>query len=332
VAYKFQLADAKASTLKNIAGVCPSSQAFVDLVNEAQRRLLKRGNWFGTEWLVQLCVQSCVITWPRYVGTVLGVRFCSGVPAELFNHWFSFIGPHASHRGWHSDITIQDLNPAPCFSDISGTTGKLVRYHVVKNNDVGKKITLYGKQYGAQPLQEKVSGIWVDGVTLTAASPFVSTSQMVTKITSITREATEGMAYLYEYDPVTNVLRDLSVFEPNETNPQYRRSHCIGFPRITHTCDNDPNELRYRRVEALVKLAFIPLKNDRDFLIIDDFDALKLACQSIKAEEGNNDSVAEAKMLKAVRELNFADRDAMPDNQTPVRVIAVDGRRITNPM
>ena len=42
--YQYTLLDLKNSgAIKNIAGVAVASPAFVDLVNEAQRRLMRRG-------------------------------------------------------------------------------------------------------------------------------------------------------------------------------------------------------------------------------------------------------------------------------------------------
>lgn len=333
MAYTLQLADIKAGPIKNIAASCPNSQMFIELINQAQRRLMKRGNFFDTEVLIQLCIQGCIVTWPNYVGTVMGVRFCDSEPANLTNHWYAFIGGHRHHRGRFSEMTIMDIDMAPCFSEVSGTTGKLIRYHVVHNKDIGKKITIFGTQYGGQPLQEKdANGNWINGLTITAAAPFATTTTLVTRIDAVSREATQGMAYVYEYDANTNVLRNLATYEPNETHPRYRRSQLSRNPCHGKSCANDPNGLHYHRLEALVKLAFVPLINDRDFLILDDEDALKLAVQAVKAEEANDDQTAEIKWAKAIRELNMRERDKSPDDQTPVRVNVVDGCAIRNPI
>lgn len=327
MAYRFQLRDAKQSTLKNIAGACPDSQTFIDLVNEAQRRLLKRGNWSGTEWVFRFEIQGCHVTWPRFVQTVLGARFCHDKPAQIFNNHYSFVGAHHHHHGWHSNAMLEDANPAPCYNDITSNTGKLVRYYVTKQVDLGKKITLYGAQYGGQPLQEQTNGIWQNGLTLTAAAPFVSTIVSVTRIESITREATAGPAYLFEYDPLTNLVRDLAKFEPDETNPQYRRSKICNM----HRGFRDENGRCLYHLDALIKLAFVPVNDDRDFLIVDDFDALKYAIQGIRADEAGDRATAESCILSGIRELNFTDRNNEPYDQTPVRVNVTDGGHIRNP-
>jgi hypothetical protein len=347
--YKFTLQDAKASgALRAIAGTCTSNQQFVDRINESQERLAKRGDFFGMIQHMRLCFRGCNPTWPRSVGTIIQVRACSlqgqisvqndfsNYPAIGTSGWYNYEGAwgdrYESFGGFASNSVLSDNGTACTYSDITGQGGKLIRYYVVKANDIGKKITLFGKQFGGQPLQEKVDGVWVDGLTLTAARPFVSSTVNVTHIQSITREATEGMAYLYEYDPATDLMRDLAVFEPNETNPRYRRSLLRNNGNLFGRNNVDVNGQPCKHtIEALVKLNFIPVKNDRDFLMVDDFYALKFMIQAIKMEEANDQEEAEKLILKAIRELNFGDRDKNPDGQIPVRTDFTMASTLRNP-
>jgi hypothetical protein len=347
MAFKYQLCDLKRGTIRNIAGVCMDSQGFIDVANEIQRRLLRRGNWDDVAHLVRLCVSDGCVTWPHYVGTILGARFCDGQLAEMRNNWYSITSQTVSMRDWQgtsgpfshaaggwNDIVFEDAGRGPTYNRISGTTGRLIRYYVKYYKDIGKTITLYGKQYGGQPLQHlDVNGDWVDGLVLTAAAPFVSTTIYVTEITSVVRDATQGMAYLYEYDPVADKLRDLAVYEPNETNPRYRKSairnfcQAPGCQKVTTVSGTDYTT-RQSSIEAMVKLNVYDLVNDNDFLLIDNFEAFKFGFQAVKLEEQNDDTMAEVKWLKAVRELNFDLRDKNPDNTTPVYVNTTMGRGV----
>lgn len=353
MAYKLTLRDIKASEeIAAIAGTCTSSTQFISMINTAQRRLAKRGDFFGMIQTMRLCFRGCYPTWPRSVGTVISVRGCNlqsqiavqnqfsnypmngGNGSDFGNYggWYSYGGAYSDrYSTFGGNGVLADAGQACTYNDISGNTGKYIRYYVVRANDIGKTITLFGKKYGAQPLQEKVSDAWVNGVTLTAARPFVQSSELVTSIQSITREATEGMAYLYEYDPATDTMVDLAVFEPNETNPRYRRSLLQNYGNI-YGNQLDANGLPcVRQLEALVKLEFIPVRNDRDFLLVDDVDALAFMVQAIKMEQANDQDEAEKLILKAVRELNFADRDKNPDNQSAVRVDATMAYNLHNP-
>jgi hypothetical protein len=180
-------------------------------------------------------------------------------------------------------------------------------------------------------LQTLTDGAWVNGVTVTAANPIGQTTALVTKIDSVVREATEGMAYLYEYDPSTTKLRMLASYEPNETNPSYRHMRMPAINCAPYY--TDANDAKYWQFEALVKLQYIPVANDNDFLLIDSLDALALAIQAIKAEEANDDDLAEKKWFKAIQDLNFELRDKSPSDQFVVRSRVLGSNRIvTNPI
>jgi len=59
MAYRYTLLDAKNSgALKAISGVVSSSTQFVDYINEAQRRLMKRGDFFGMVQTMKLLFQE----------------------------------------------------------------------------------------------------------------------------------------------------------------------------------------------------------------------------------------------------------------------------------
>jgi len=347
-AFTYQLSDARNDIgIKNISGVCSSSTALADYVNRATRRLMKRGGWFGTEVAMRLCTGGCDVVFPRHVGTVLALRLCNSDYMQIRNNWWSILSP-GNVGGWNNAINGSGFgygaaaggySPAgiagttvPIFNQISGNEGKLIRYHVVKAQDVGKTITLFGFKYGNQPLQEQVSGAWQNGITLTAASPSIpAPTPLVTRITSVVREATQGMAYLYEYDTVTTKLRMLATYEPNETNPSYRH---MAIPALTCTpYSTDEYDVKTWQMEALVKLQYIPVENENDFLLISDFDALAMAIQSIKYDEAGDSENAEKYMLKAIRELNFELRDRSPADQLSVRVnVMGSNRMIQNPI
>jgi hypothetical protein len=327
--YTIQVQDVQNNVaIKKICGVRTDSPEFLALVNEVENSLMIRGGWFDLEQRIQFCLSSHYLVWPEFVGTVLAIRFCHGDVAVSRNGWYSF-APRAAHgrrgygwgdgfngggyghRGHESDVVVENANSRPCYNDISGGNGKQVRYSVPNADDIGKTITLYGKQYGGQPLQERVNGSVVNGLTIAAANPFSSTTALVTEIQSIVREPTSGMGYLYEYDPVCGTLRDIAAFRPGETHPRYRCSRILNNRERA----KDANGCCWTQVEALIKLKFIELTNERDFIPVDNLRALKLGIQAVLLEEANEDEAAAEKWALAVHELNLESFDKSPDDQ-----------------
>lgn len=343
MAYTLQLVDARNDLgIRNIAGVCNNSTQFADYVNRATRRLMKRGAWFGAECLLRLCTTGCDCVFPRHVGTVLGLRLCRSGQMQIRNSWWEIVAPGCggwSNGGsgwgyggvygggyWGGSYAI-DMNNVPIFNQVSGNTGKLIRYHTVSAQDLGKTITLFGKKYGGQPLQEQVDGVTQNGLTIVAATPTAQTTTLVTKIDSVVREATVSPAWLYEYDTATAKLRMLASYEPGETNPSYRH---MKIPALSGAgCSVDENGQRTYQFEALVKLAYIPVVSDNDFLLLDNLDALALGISALKAEEANDDNLAEIKWTKAIQDLNFELRDKSPSDQLTVKVSV--GRCLVSP-
>jgi hypothetical protein len=320
MAYTYTLADARNSLpLKNISGVCSTSSEFVALLNEAMERLMDRGNWFDTEWIIRMCAYNGCITWPRYVGTVLGVKFCNMHNSDVRNNWFEIIGPRMCGSQWSPSHTVRDAGTGPTYNDLTGDTGKYIRLYPAKLEDAGKTVTLYGDTTGLQPLQEKVGSVWQRGLTLTLKAPYVQSTVLVRRITSVVRQGTQANVLAYEVDPAAGYLRDIALWEPSETNPRYRKSIVQGFNCLPTACA-ETDGVRYRTFDALVKLAFIPVVAENDFLAIDNFPALKFAIQAIRLEEANQDETAELKLLKAVDAMNMRDRNKSPSNQMVVRV------------
>ena len=330
-AYQYTLEDARNSQrIKDVARGCSTSDEYADKINSVTRMLMKRGNWWETEVLVRLCVHSCQIVWPRYVGTVTGIRFCCFGQMQIQNGWYSILGPMSSagfaagygaysgigYGGWIAP-TMFDGDTSPVHTQITGNTGKYIRYNVVKATDYGKTIRIYGTKLGGQPLQEKVNGVWQMGITLTAASPFAQSAVLVTRIDQVVRERTEGMTYLYQYDPVALKQLQLAVYEPNDTNPQFRKSLVTGFNQIRG--NEDENGQKTWTCDAMVKLQYFPVVNDRDFLFIGDFDALAYGIQALNFDNDNNAAQAEAYFTKAIRELNFESRDKNPGQNFVVK-------------
>lgn len=341
--YKLIVADVqKDIAIKKISGVRSDSPDFFALLNEVQKSLMIRGGWFDLERRISFCISGRHIVWPEFVGTVLAVRFCHGNVAVSRNGWYSFApnqsmnfgrrggsgigggfglgagGNGFGEGGYGADVVIEDDNPRPCYNDVCSPQGSFLRYTIVNSNDVGKKITIYGTKMGGQPLQEKINGATVNGQTLVSANPYAQTFDLIAPggIQSIIREPTESMAYLWEFDPATGLLRDIAAFRPGETHPRYRTSRILNVPCRTNQAGQPAGgACCWTPIEAKIKLQFVELTNERDFIPVDNLRAVKLGFQAVKLEEKNEDSAAAQKWALAVSELNLESYDKNPDDQ-----------------
>lgn len=316
MAYEITLGDARNDIgIRNVSGLCASSEQFAAQVNSVTRRLLRRGSWFNTEQLMRVCYEGCRVVWPRQVGTVLGLRVPCGGSMEIKNKWWAVTG--YPHGGWCGNAVMRDDDTAPCYREIISNTGKYLRWNIVKRNDVGKAMRVYGFQYGNQPLQEKnAAAQWIPGISIVAAAPYAQTTTLVTKVTQINfPETLEGMSYLYEFDPTTGAQIDLGEYQPGETSPSYRVSRVNGSgPGYV-----DGYGRCVRQAEALVKLAYVPALVDEDWLMLGNLDALKLGIQALRLEEQNDDVQAQIKISLAIKELNMELRERNPSQQTVIR-------------
>lgn len=331
MAYQAQLIDFRNDLgIQRISGCCNSSQFFADQVNTVTRRLMRRGSWWKTEALMKICFTGCRIVWPRQVGTVEGMRGCRGGHVDLKNSWWRVAGymPGGCCGGdtFQGSSVMYDDGTSPCQQEIADNTGKYIRLHIVKATDVGKTAKLFGFQHGNQPLQElDANGVWQMGITLTAALTDIQTTVLVTKLTDIVFDRTEGRKWLYQVHPTSGALMNVGMYEPGETNPSYRVSKIQNVAAMGGY--KDEYDRCIRQVEALVKLEFVPAVNDNDFVMLDNRDALELGIEGLRAERAGDDVTAQTKFTLALKELNMEIRDKNPAQQTVIRTncLSLDG-------
>lgn len=302
------LQEVRDSGVINISGVCANSDEFTRLINEATRRLMRRGDWPETVLPIYVCIKRGCVVFPRYVLQVRKLNYCK-CPVQVRNNWYQF-GDYRTYRGncgWNASVLGQTQTPT--FQDVQGES-RLIRVYPRCQNDLGKEIKLFGLDNYGQPLTEKVDGTWVQGITLTLALPFVSTAVYVRSIDRVLKDETECPVNMYAYNAETDSLEDLAQYDGSETNPSYSKYQikiCTGKP-----CDES------FPIVAMVKLRFIPAKNADDLVLIENIDALKDMVQSIRLrEQGDGDGANEFE-LSAIRELNLQLRDEFPEDEMPV--------------
>lgn len=211
---------------------------------------------------------------------------------------------------------------SPVFRQIGKTVndgGNYVRAYPRCQADIGKTITFFGIDGNGQPIQQRINGVWSDGITLTLALPFASSSMPIRKVLRVVKDVTACPVNCYQYDANQNSLLDLAQYDPQETTPAY--AHSVVQGAHGRCRDKDGHELPLQ-VTALVKLAFQRVVNDTDLVLIDNLAALKLMIMAIKKEDAGDAAGSTAFEGKAIHELNLQLRDKIPLDQVPVCVEA----------
>src|SRR5436853_3568787 len=197
------LQEAKASTLKNIAGVPIGSQQFLDYLNDATRRLMRRGDWSGTIVPIRVCIKKGCVVWPRYVGQVRKISVCN-MSTPVYNLWYEFLDTKTfgcCWSGWNgSDCRMVQEGQVPTFNSIFGDN-RYVRAYTSAQADVGKTVTIFGVDNNNQPLRtNNPDNSWIDGVKLTlvgAPNNYVQTPMFVRRIDRVLKDVTQGNVLLY---------------------------------------------------------------------------------------------------------------------------------------
>lgn len=312
----------KASKAVDVAGVCATSDQFKGYVNEAVNRLLRRGDFTGSTVPIQVCVKRGCMVFPRYVHMVRKINVCRH-PIPTRNLWYEFLPDN--DRWWyplftgHSGCSLTNDGRTPVYSDVPGE-GKLIRAYLVYNEDIGKTVTIFGVDNNGQELRtNNGDGTWSEGIVLALTKPFASTSTYVRRIDRVLKDETEGDVRLFAYDPVTDILDDIALYGPSETNPDYERYRLNAATWPSTTTPGAPNCCNTSfSVVALVKLRFFPVKHDTDLVIIDNVEAIKDMIQSIRFGEAGDFTNADKAEIRALRELNMQIADHNPEPQIAV--------------
>lgn len=311
------LRDAKESRIPLVLGVDPDSDQFLSYINEAQDRIIKRGNFRGGYQNVRFCLTNGCLTLPRQIIALSAVKECGRV-ASVYNQWEPFV-PGGEECDFISGLYCGCPGPKwvdkgfyPTFYDIDGTHKK-VRFYPRATSDVGKRILLQGYNDSKEWIRTEDAGLMIDGMYLTLAEDYVETSIIISSITGLQKVDTDADVLIYEVNTLTGGMKQLGKMEPDERVASYRRYYNREFD---DTCG-------LRTVSAIAKLDFIPVRVDSDYLFVDDIPALKEMCQSIRfsemdAPQAKQEAVFHRK--EAMIELNQQKQNENNDDSIKIRM------------
>lgn len=311
-----------------IAAACSNSAEFASLVNDASRRLLRRGDWFNTAVPVFVCIYNGCLVWPRYVAQVRKINICNyAIPVH--NQWYNFLPANLPANTLNAycgaETKVVQHGVSPVFQDVMGE-GRLIRAYTRCNVDAGKTVTIFGTDNNGQQLMtDNGDGTFSPGIilTLTDGSTFASSTTYVRHIDYIIRDATQCFISLYAYDVANDVLEDIGQYEPTDTEPSFVRQRLTLAPPVCGAAISSTGCCSGRAgVLAMVKLRHIDVAYDNDLLVMDNLDALKMEIMSIKSEESGNFNEkrqwesAAVEVLNRDLEINSPDEEFSASNNT----------------
>lgn len=189
---------------------------------------------------LDLCVDGNCVTLPREIETILAVNVC-GQPMISRDALFSFHinGPG---DGCSCSWTWADQGNWFTYKDIQ-CPSKLIAF-LESPEDQGKMLRVFGFDDQNRPLQTKIGTVWEEGLRVPMIFGFAlpsSSDPYVSRITGIVKDITVANVRLSSFDNAANTTGGtgtlLGIFEPDETEPRYRRiklGHCGGWVRICY--------------------------------------------------------------------------------------------------
>lgn len=318
---RLTLGDIKNSRIPSQVGACATDpitgltdQRFLALLNEAQERLLNCGMWWGTIQKWRFCATDGCVALPSQFATLEAVAVC-GRPIALRDQFYEFLENGFGIRGV-TVTTPTTGTTSPCCGGVSGVcglaealyrghyptfadiqpTGKKLQLVCDKLTDVGKPVLCLGYDDNNNWIRTIQGGVYQDGevVKLTQAPGTVSINNFSAATDFQPPTNLDGQWWLYEFNTVTTAQRLIGQYQYFDLRPSFARYF---FPAIIpQTLQGACSQVL---VEALVKLEFIPVKNDTDYLVISSMPALKELMMALSKAEDEPDALRKVQLVSA---------------------------------
>jgi len=199
---------------------------------------------------------------------------------------------------------LVDRNPACTFADITPSPPKKIQLYDFIQGSVAEAPGAYASLYGTDEsnnwIWTEVGGQMIEGERVPLVeNTFTTSTRYFNSLARVIKPPTVGDVVAYEYDPAAGArTKQLARWEPDETNPVYRRSFVPGVAVTGSDCSLIP-------LTALVKLRHLPVALPTDFLVLGCLEAIVLMVQGILKRERNllqESMMYEAAATKALQE------------------------------
>ena len=263
------VADARTALYMQVDPADPATPLFIPYLNQCQERITNSGNWKNGYGQVDYQTTTGYITLPRRWESIIGVTRVN-YPTGVYPRMVEFM---TSGPGYFDDTTkdIRDIiDQGDVCTQIVQENPGFPQFTIADAGDAGKTVRVYGYDTNGDEVFDSSGNA---GLELTLVNPTVTGSVEMT-VTQVVKEATNG--YVTFNVVVDGSPVELSVYEPSETNPIYRR-YKVGT--LTARGDGKP------WLRCLCKRRYVPAVAETDLVWPDNLGALKHALIAVRLED-----------------------------------------------
>lgn len=313
---RYTLSHARQSALPKASGVCADDLSEVAaIVNEAQERLLHDpltpdegwyGGWATMVFNASVTDQVAYVTTPRDVARLIVTDVCK-IPVRIRNGFYEYLQfgaglkPDTCNSYCNRVKQAYERDNVVTLSSLLSTP-QLIRFYITDSVDVGKRVLVQGEDQNSQDVistdpntQQAIQGEYV-----VMDQPFSTTINQFSTITAILKDVFLGKVQIFQVNPDTDAENVLSSMEPQETSASYRRYVFDGLP--SNCCNTGSGIVQ---ISAQVKLDFIPVVSDPDFLLIQSIPALIEEAQAIKYSRMDSRNAAQLEIKHHARAIQL---------------------------
>lgn len=273
-------------------GICAGDPMVATYCNDAQERLLidplcpEEGWWGGSMTMILTASVSngaSYIVAPRDVARITDIAWCNR-PLHIRNGFYEYLKYGAGLKprpcGPNCTTVFEAYERDPVVTLAPLNAGSTVRVYPTDARDVGLRVLLQGTDTNSQTVltTDPGTGLSAPGEYLVLQFPYVESTNFFDTLTGVQKDETFGVVRFYQVDPSTLVELPLSSMEPSEGVAYYRRYLLNAVPSTNACCSTSPTI----QVTAKVRLDFVPVANETDYLTIPNIPGLIEECRSIR--------------------------------------------------
>jgi len=296
-----------------------SSQENIDkfnlTLNLACERIINSGSWLGQFEHVAFLIPEGDhhITLPMEYASVEALSYelrgengCIGrMPVQIRNEWLTVLG--SGPFLWRWDLWGQfGFSSFNSFANDRGDgfvtfrdspyVEYTLRIEIDDAEDAGQTLLVKGYDADGNRIFTPQSSSSYEGIEFDLTYPSTEPSQHFTKqLYFLYRERFQGYMRIYAVDVDTSAETLIGTYQPNDTNPSYKRY-------TVPNCNRDSSQDFY--VRAICKRQYVPVLHDQDYVVPSNLGALRTALTAIVYEGQNDPGRRDTEMAQAIDLLN----------------------------